>query len=66
MLRKYDMIRAFDAGSYSYFFSASKGEILSFSHFWFSIISLSIFKNYYCCITELIDRSTIELKPLLP
>lgn len=33
MFRKYDMIRAFDAGSYSYFFSASKGEILSFSHF---------------------------------
>lgn len=35
MFRKYDMIRAFDAGSYSYifFFTASKGEILSFSYF---------------------------------
>lgn len=33
MFRKYDMIRAFDAGSYSYFFSASKGEIISFPYF---------------------------------
>lgn len=64
MFRKYDVIKAFDAGSI--FFSASKGEILSFSYFWCSLVSFSIFRNDYCRITELNARSTIELEPLLP
>ena len=49
-------------GASLFFFSpASKGEILSFSYSWCSMVSFNIFKNYYCRITELIARSTIEL-----